>query len=349
MLATSSLFPFVDYWWFYAGFVGAVLVLLAIDLGVVNRKAEAPSVGTAARWTLFWVTLAFTFAGVFWLWIDRELAKPELSAALAASGYGEPAVAASRLTFEFVAGYLLEASLSVDNLFVFLVLFQYFAVPAPLQHRVLFYGILGALVFRAIFIGAGAFLLQFHWVVWVFGIFLFLTGVKLLLTRDDGGPDPGRNPFIRFLRKFLPVTDGYRGSAFFVHETGRWLATPLFVTLVAVEMTDVVFAVDSIPAVYGVTREPLVVFTSNVFAILGLRSIFFLLAGAMDRFWMLKWGLGVVLAFVGVKMTVLEGLVADKSLLAKWSLAAIVAVLGLTLVLSLLIEKPGKRADGAAT
>jgi tellurite resistance protein TerC len=343
----ASLFALVDCGWFYAGFVGAVLVLLALDLGVVNRKAEAPSVATAARWTLFWVALAFSFAGVFWLWIDRELAKPEMAAALAASGYGEPAVAASRLTFEFVAGYLLEASLSVDNLFVFLVLFQYFAVPATLQHRVLFYGILGALIFRAIFIGAGAFLLQFHWVVWIFGIFLFLTGVKLLLTKDDGGPDPERNPFIRFLRKFLPVTDGYRGSSFFVRESGRWLATPLFVTLLAVEMTDVIFAVDSIPAVYGVTREPIVVFTSNVFAILGLRSIYFLLAGAMDRFWMLKWGLGIVLSFVGVKMTILEGMVEDKSELAKWSLGVIVVILGCSLVLSLLIAKPGSKGRPA--
>jgi tellurite resistance protein TerC len=338
-MTSTALFGFVDYWWFYAGFLGLILVLLAIDLGVLNRKAKEVSIGTAARWTLVWISLALVFNVLLWIWAGRELAKPEMASALEASGYGDPATAANRLAMEFLTGYIVEIALSVDNLFVFLVLFGYFAVPAHLRHRVLFYGILGALVCRAIFIALGGVLFQYQWVVVAFGVFLGITGLKLLFSGDGEGPSPEKNPVLRLLHRFLPVTDGYRGDRFIVVENGRRSATPLFVTLVAVELTDIVFAVDSIPAIYGITREPLIVFTSNVFAILGLRSMFFVLAGAMDRFHLLRYGLGLVLVFVGLKMTILNRFFDDHHFPTKWSLGIIVATIGGTLVLSLVFPK----------
>jgi tellurite resistance protein TerC len=229
-----AVFSPLAYWPLLAGFVAAVILLLALDLFVIERIA-GDGTDRASERRRFLVSLAWTglcvVAAIGAAFAFRAFAAAELAAnpaLLEGTRYAKLTAAEAPQTFllEFLTGYLVEISLSVDNLFVFLVLFQYFAVPATLQHRVLFYGILGALIFRAIFIGAGAFLLQFHWVVWIFGIFPFLTGVKLLLTKDDGGPDPERNRFIRFLRKFLPVTDGYRGSSFFVRESGRWLATP---------------------------------------------------------------------------------------------------------------------------
>lgn len=333
------LFDLGSYWWFYASFLGLVLVLLALDLGVFNRKAKEMSIASAARWTAVWISLALVFNVLLWLWTANELARPELQPALLASGYGDATTAARRLALEFLSGYIVEISLSVDNLFVFLVLFAYFKVPANLRHRVLFYGILGALISRGIFIAVGSVLVQFQWVVVVFGIFLGGTGIKLLLSGSDEGPDPGRNPFIRLLRRFLPVTDDYRGSRFIVREGGRRLATPLFVTLIAVELTDILFAVDSIPAIYGITKEPLIVFTSNVFAILGLRSMFFVLAGAMDRFHLLKYGLGLVLLFVGLKMTLLHRLFEDNHFPTGWSLGIISGTIGGALILSLMFPK----------
>ncbi|MDZ4830515.1 MAG: TerC family protein [Phycisphaerae bacterium] len=335
----QPLFPVENYWWLYAAFLGLVFVLLAVDLGILNRKAKEVSIATAARWTAVWTFLALAFNALLWFWAREELTKPSLAAALAASGYGEPAEAARRLALEFLSGYIVEISLSVDNLFVFVVLFAYFRVPPTLRHRVLFYGILGALLFRGIFIALGSVLFQFQWIVVVFGIFLALTGVKLLFASDGLGPDPGKNWVIKLLHRFLPVTDDYRGDRFIVSEQGRRWVTPLFVTLIAVELTDILFAIDSIPAIYGITKEPLIVFTSNVFAILGLRSLFFVLAGAMDRFHLLRYGLGVVLVFVGLKMTVLFRLFDDGHFPTEWSLGIIVLTLGSTLLASLLFPK----------
>ena len=350
----TQLFPISQYWWLYGSFVGLILVLLALDLGVFNRKAKEMSIASAVRWTVLWITLALVFNGLLYLWTWHELHGPaqtailqQNQAALALPAgdaprpplirYGAtPDQGAKTLAFEFLVGYVVEISLSVDNLFVFLVLFGYFAVPANLRHRVLFYGILGALAFRAVFIALGSVLFQFEWVVIVFGAFLIFTGAKLLFAKDDDGPDPERNPVIRLLHRHLPVTDGYRGSRFIVTEAGRRMATPLLVTLVAVEITDVLFAVDSIPAIYGITKEPLIVFTSNVFAILGLRSMFFVLAGAMDRFHLLRYGLGFVLAFVGCKMAILRFLFADGHFPIEWSLGIIMAALGLSLAASLM-------------
>jgi tellurite resistance protein TerC len=266
----------------WVGFNLFVLALLAVDLGVFHRKAHAVSLKEATLWSAVWVTLALAFnAGLYWL------------------RGPEPAV-------QFFTGYLLEKSLSVDNIFVFALIFSYFAVPAAYQHRVLFWGILGALVMRAAFILAGSALIAaFHWILYLFGAFLILTGVKMALHRN-AELHPENNPVLRLVRRLVPVTADYREARFFVREGGRWAATPLFLVLALVESTDVVFAVDSIPAIFAVTGDPFIVYTSNVFAILGLRSLYFLLAGVLGKFVYLKLGLSAVLVFVGVKMALTD-------------------------------------------
>ncbi|MEO8274838.1 MAG: TerC family protein [Thermoanaerobaculia bacterium] len=253
-------------------------VLLILDLAVLNRGSHVITARAALRNTLFFVSMGGLFAA-FLAW--------EFGSA--------PAL-------EFVTGYLIEYALSVDNLFVFLVIFTYFAVPAKFQHRVLFWGIIGAILLRGIFIVAGAALLaKFAWMIFVFGAFLVYTGVKLLFAGDES-IDPERNPVLLLCKRFLPVTTEYQGERFFVREAGKLMATPLFLVLVVVDVIDVVFAVDSIPAIFAVTRDPFLVFSSNIFAVLGLRSLYFLLADLMGKFHYLKYGLGLVLAFVGLKM-----------------------------------------------
>jgi tellurite resistance protein TerC len=272
-------------WWVWAGFTTFVLALLALDLGVFHRKAHAVGTKEAAIWTTVWVTLAALFGGGVYATLGKQ-----------------PAL-------EFLAGYLVEEALSVDNLFVFILIFTYFRVPEELRHRVLFWGIMGALVMRGAMIAAGAALIhRFHWIIYVFGAFLVYTGVRMALKSDDD-IDPEHNPVLRMVRRFTPVATGFRGSRFFVREPGpdgvvRRVATPLFVVLILMETTDVVFAVDSIPAIFGVTRDPFLVYTSNVFAILGLRSLFFLLSGIITKFHFLRYGLAAVLAFVGTKMLI---------------------------------------------
>jgi tellurite resistance protein TerC len=252
--------------------------LLILDLAVLNRGAKVISAKAAVRNTLFFVSMG----GLFAAYLAWEF------------GSG-PAL-------EFITGYVIEYALSVDNLFVFLVVFTYFSVPSEHQHRVLFWGILGAVVLRGVFIVAGAALLaKFTWMIFVFGAFLVYTGVKLLLAKE-GSVDPARNPILLLCQRFLPVTSEYHGAHFFARVAGKLVVTPLFLVLVVVEFTDVIFAVDSIPAIFAVTRDPFLVFTSNVFAILGLRSLYFLLADLMGKFHYLKYGLGLVLAFVGMKM-----------------------------------------------
>jgi len=301
----------------WLGFTVFVLALLALDLGVFHRRAHAVGYKEALGWSGFWVGLALAFALLVHRWFGSQ-----------------PAL-------EFLTGYLIEEALSVDNMFVFLVVFRYFAVPAELQHRVLFWGILGALVMRAIFILAGAALIErFHVLIYVFGGFLLLTGIKLL--RDqDAEIDPARNPVRRFFARFVPLVKEYRGQRFLVREGGRLFATPLLLVLAVVEATDVVFAVDSIPAIFGITTDPFIVYTSNVFAILGLRSLFFVLAGAMSRFHLLKLALGLVLAFVGGKMLVAD--LVEIPIAA--SLGVVAALFGGAIVLSLLFPR---RAGAAA-
>ena len=324
-----TLFPFATYWWFYAGFTLFVLGLLALDLGVFHRQAHAVSVKEAFAWTLVWISLALAFcAGLYFYAQWKFPLDPRLA------GLNHAALA-TQTALEFLAGYVIEASLSVDNIFVFVVVLGYFAVPPHYQHRVLFYGILGALVFRALFISLGAVLMQFHWVILLFGGFLILTGIKILFAPEKP-IEPGKNPLLRILRRMLPVTPGLHGDKFLLRLNGVWHATPLFVCLVFIEVSDIVFAVDSVPAIFALTREPLIVFTSNAFAILGLRSLFFLLAGVMHKFRFLKYGLGVVLVFVGLKMVWLNEAFGGKFPIS-WSLGLIGAVLGATVALSWLL------------
>jgi tellurite resistance protein TerC len=244
----------------------------------------------------------------------------------------QAAALADQTALEFLTGFVVEKSLSVDNIFVFVVVFSYFAIPPKYQHRVLFYGILGALVFRIIFISIGAALMQLHWVIWVFGGFLILTGLKILFAPEKP-IEPDRNPIMRLLRRLIPVTPQLHGDRFFLRKDGVLYATPLLVTLVFIELSDIVFAVDSVPAIFAITKEPLIVFTSNVFAILGLRALFFLLAGVMHRFWALKYGLGLILIFVGLKMVWLNEAFGGKFPVT-WSLG----IIGFTLVASVIVS-----------
>lgn len=259
-------------------FVAVVIVLLAIDLGLFHRKSHTVSVKEAFAWTMVWVTLSSIFG--IWLWNNQGSAKG----------------------IEFFTGYLIELSLSADNVFVFALIFGYFAVPPAYQHKVLFWGILSAIVLRLIMILAGAVLItQFTWIIYVFAAFLIFTAIKMLFS-DDEEIHPERNPVVRWFRKMVNTTPDFRGDRFWVREHGKLMATPLLVVLICVEVSDVIFAVDSIPAIFAVTRDPFIVFTSNICAILGLRSLYFVLAGVMDRFIYLKTGLALVLGFVGVKM-----------------------------------------------
>jgi len=333
-LARTVLFPLSETWGIYAGFTLFVLAVLALDLGVFHRQAHEVRFREAATWSVVWIGLALIFNAGLWWWASGHLAgfAPER---LAEAGYASASVAAREVSLQFLAGYLIEKSLSVDNIFVFVVIFRYFAVPAAYQHRVLFYGILGAMVSRAAFIAAGSLLLQYAAVVWIFGGFLVLTGGKLLLPLEQK-KDLSRNPVLRLLRRLMPITPEFHGQSFVVRVGGVRHATPLLVALAVVEFTDIIFALDSVPAIFAVTREPLIVFTSNIFAILGLRALYFLLAGAMDLFHLLKYGLGVVLIFVGVKL-VLPLL--DMHVPIAVSLAVIGVVIGGSVGLSLLFPK----------
>jgi tellurite resistance protein TerC len=269
-------------WPLWLGFLGFVAAMLALDLGVFHRKAHVISLREAAVWSGVWIALAAVFAlGVFHFYgAERGL--------------------------EFTTGYLIEKALSVDNVFVMVVLFGAFSVPAHQQHRVLFWGILGALAMRAVFILAGtALIARFHWTVYLFGVFLVVTGVRLLLARGEQG-HPEDNLMVRLARRVLPVAPGRDMEHFFTRVEGRRMVTPLFLALLAVEFTDLIFAVDSIPAVLAVSRDPFIVFTSNIFAILGLRSLYFLLAGVVHKFRYLKLGLALVLVFVGMKMAIVD-------------------------------------------
>jgi len=315
------LFPFAEYYWFYLGFTVFILMMLALDLGVFHRNAHEVSFKEATTWSVVWVSLALLFNVGFYYY--------------AASNF--PTDVAWTKSLEFLTGYIVEKSLSVDNIFVFVMVFAYFAVPAKYQHRVLFFGIVGALIFRAIFIAGGAYLMQFHWVIYVFGAFLIITGIKMMLVPDKE-IDPDKNILIRLFKKLVPVTSGYHGQKFFVRLKGAFHATPLFIALLFIEVTDIIFAVDSVPAIFAITKEPLIVFTSNIFAILGLRAMYFMLAGAVDKFHFLKYGLSVVLIFVGLKMVWLNDAFGGKFPIS-YSLGIIMGVIGLSVIFSLMFPK----------
>jgi tellurite resistance protein TerC len=325
------LFPFAEYWWFYAGFNLLVLALLAFDLGVFHRRAHEVSFRESLAWSVVWVTLALVFNYGLYRYAVAQFGPEE----------------GGRLGLEFLTGYLVEKSLAVDNVFVFALVFAYFGIPAKYQHRVLFYGIAGALVLRALFIAMGSVLMRYEAVVLLFGVFLLLTGAKMLWA-PERHIEPDRNPVIRLFRRLMPITPDLHGQSFLVRLQGRWHATPLLVALVFLELSDIVFAVDSVPAIFAITREPLLVFTSNVFAILGLRAMYFLLAGAIQRFHLLQYALALILIFVGLKMVWLNHAFGGKFPI-QWSLGIIGALLGGAIVASILrrstIVEPAPAAD----
>lgn len=316
------LFPLSEYWTVYAAFTIGVLIVLAVDLGVFHREAHEVSIREATLWSVVWVALALAFNYGLYLYATASFAEnPRLQAI---DGF-IPQAAAQRVSLEFLTGYIVEKSLAIDNIFVFVVIFSYFGIPRKYQHRVLFYGIIGALLFRALFIAMGSVLMQYHWVVVLFGVFLIVTGVKMFFAPEKP-LEPEKNPLLRLFKRFVPVSASLHGQRFFARIDGRLHATPLMVALLFVELSDIVFAVDSVPAIFALTREPLIVFTSNVCAILGLRAMFFMLAGAVDKFHMLKFGLAVVLVFVGLKMVWLNEAFGGKFPIS-WSLGIIVGVI----------------------
>jgi tellurite resistance protein TerC len=293
---------------FWIGFNLFILAMLAFDLGIVNRKEKAISFKESILWVAFWSSLALAFNGLVYYWFGPEKA------------------------FEFLTGYVIEWSLSVDNLFVFIVIFNFFKVPKQYQHRVLFWGILGALILRGTFIVVGVALFnKFEWMIYIFGGILVFTGLKMLFSNDEEDPKLDKNIFVRACKKILPVTEEYHGKDFFVKSKGRWLATPLFIVLVVVDFTDLVFAVDSIPAVLSISSDPFIVYSSNVFAILGLRSLFFALSGMMDIFRYLKYGLAIILSFVGVKMLISNYV----HIPVEWALFVVVMILATSIMISL--------------
>jgi tellurite resistance protein TerC len=267
----------------YVVFTAAIIALLLVDLGLFQRKERDIKIKEALGWSALWITLALLFNVGLFFWHGKEA------------------------SLQFLTGYLIELTLSVDNLFVFVLIFMYFRVPTQYQHKVLFWGIIGAQVMRGLLIGLGvALIMKFHWILYVFGIFLVLTGVKMGFQDEAAEIHPERNILVRIFRKFMPITAGYHGSRFFVKLDGRRYATLLFVVVLVVETTDLLFALDSIPAIFAITTDPFIVYTSNIFAILGLRSLYFALAGLMNLFHYLKIGLAVVLTFVGMKMLLAE-------------------------------------------
>lgn len=295
--------------WVWLAFIGGVLGMLALDLGVFHRKAHTVSVREAAVWSAVWVALSLAFAALVYVWQGPDKG------------------------LEFITGYLIEKSLAVDNIFVFVLVFSFFATPPIYQHRVLFWGVIGALLMRGVMIALGVTLIErFHWVLYLFGALLLLTGVRMLFQRHDAEVDLNKNPAVRLARRLFRVSDDYDGQKFFTVKNGVRMATPLFLVLIFIEFTDLVFAVDSIPAIFAITTDPFIVFTSNVLAILGLRSMYFLLAGVVHRFVYLKTGLSLILIFIGVKMLLLDVFKIPTAL----SLGVVAGILTLSIALSLL-------------
>ena len=303
---------------FWIGFNLFVLLMLALDLGVFNRKAHVVSVKEALTWTGVWISLSLIFNGLVYYWFGETKA------------------------IEFLTGYLIEKSLSIDNIFVFVLVFGYFQIPAIYQHKILFWGILGALVMRVIFIFAGVALIQqFHWTIYIFGLFLIYTGYKMF-TEKDKKMEPENNPVIKFFRRIMPVTNQLHGDKFFVKLDGKKYATPLFLVLILIETTDLIFAVDSIPAILAITQDQFIVYTSNVFAILGLRSMYFALAHVVDRFVYLSYGLAIILVFVGLKMVMVDIFKIPTFI----SLLVIALILTVSVVLSFMKTRKTNNAGG---
>ncbi len=331
------LFPFVDYWWFYAGFVIFVLAMLALDLGVFHKESHEVSVKEASAWTAVWISLALIFNVLFYYYAkfrfstsERYLSIPDF----------DPDGQAKATALEFLTGFVVEKTLAVDNIFIFAVVFAYFGIPKKYQHRVLFWGILGALVFRGIFIAMGSVLMQYHWVVLFFGALLILTGFKMFFAGTDS-QDLENNFIVKQMKKVFRVHPKLEGDHFFHKKDGLTYVTPLFLALIFLELTDIIFAVDSVPAIFALTKEPLIVFTSNIFAIMGLRSMYFMLAGVMDRFGYIKYGLAFVLIFVGLKMVWLNEAFGGKFPI-HWSLMIIAFFIGSSILFSIYMDNKKK-------
>ena len=316
--------------WLWVGFNIFVLGMLALDLGVFHRDSHTVSVKEALTWSAVWIALSMVFSAIifgFWNQMMPDSQYTNNEAGLA-----------------FLTGYLIEKALSVDNIFVFVLIFTFFAVPAKYQHRVLFWGIIGALLMRGIMIGVGAALIkEFHWIIYIFGAFLVFTGIRMAFHKNEE-LHPEDNPLIKLFRRFMPVTENYEGDKFFVRRAGVLMATPLFLVLLMIETTDLIFAVDSIPAIFAVTQDPFLVYTSNVFAILGLRSLYFVLAGVIHKFHYLKLGLSVVLTFVGVKMLLIDTAFKIPTLL---SLGVVALILIVAVVASLIRAQRIEKAEAA--
>jgi tellurite resistance protein TerC len=329
------LFPFAQYWWAYAAFVAFIVAVLAFDLGVFSRNAREVPVREAIVRSVAFVALALAFNAALYGYMLRTFPlRPDLAGLDHAKLAGDTAL-------EFLAGYVVEYALAVDNVFVFVAVFAYFAVPVQYQHKVLFYGILGAILFRALFISLGAILMRYEWVVVVFGLFLVATGLKILLLPEKP-LEPEKNPAIRLIRRLLPVTPRYHGDRFWLRIDGRLFVTPLLVALAFIEFSDIVFAIDSVPAIFALTNEPFIVFTSNIFAIMGLRSLFFVLESMVRAFRFLKYGLGVILVFVGLKMVWLNELFGGKFPIT-WSLSIIGIVIAASILVSIAYNRLGAR------
>jgi len=331
------LFPFAEYWLFYVGFTAFVLMMLALDLGVFHRDAHEVTFKESLTWSIIWISLALIFNFLFFKYAGWKFEND--ARLLAIPGFDGDA-AARQVGLEFLTGFIVEKTLAVDNIFVFVVVFSFFAIPLKYQHRVLFFGIIGALIFRIIFIAMGSILLQYQWIVIFFGAFLILTGFKIIFAPEKP-IDPEKNPVIKLFRKFFSVTPTIEGQKFFIRKEGVLYATPLMVALLFIEVSDIIFAVDSVPAIFAITKEPLIVFTSNVFAILGLRALYFMLAGIIHKFRYLKYGLGIVLVFVGLKMAWLNEAFGGKFPIS-WSLIIIVTIIGASIFISLFKKEKSK-------
>lgn len=327
-------FSIYEYWWFYLGFVTFVAFVLSLDLGVFHKKAHVVSVSEAAIWTGVWASCAVVFNILFYYYAYEVLS--QRASLMQLPGF-DPQLTAKNLALEFTTGFLIEKALAIDNIFIFAVVFSYFGIPRTYQHTVLFWGIFGALIFRGIFIAIGSQLMQYQGVVIFFGLLLIATSIRILVIREKE-PDLNKNFLLRQMKRFFNIDHEISGHHFFVRKDRRLSVTPLFVALVFIELSDIIFAIDSVPAIFAITNEPLIVFTSNVFAILGLRSMYFLLSGAIDKFKYIKFGLAGVLMFVGLKMTFLNDYY--KGHFPIWlSLAIIVLILTASIVVSLILDK----------
>jgi tellurite resistance protein TerC len=333
------LIPFADYWWAYIGFIAALLVILAFDLGVFSKPGSVPSLRSAIIRSIVFIGLALAFNWGLYQYLLHAL--PQRTDLLGM----DHAQLARDTSLEFLAGYVVEYALAIDNVFVFVAVFSYFAVPVQYQQKVLFYGILGAIAFRALFISLGSVLMQYEWVVMIFGVFLILTGLKILFLPEKP-IDPSRNPIILGVKKLFPVTPQFHGDKLWVEIDGKTWVTPLFVALAFIEFSDIIFAIDSVPAIFALTNEPFIVFTSNIFAIIGLRSLFFVLQSMVKAFVFLKYGLGVILVFVGLKMVWLNEAFGGKFPISL-SLSIIGSILAVSIIVSLAWNRLRLGGDGS--